>query len=430
MSTSQLFLQPDEIEGFIQDTVADDTLTVVGYEGRELGLCPYVTFYVFHDKAGAPAVADAAIQIYEELSTLADEPWSAMMNPIHTSWGNVNDADMPKDLRAFVQGRLIRGGRPFMFGASDAEGSAESARWAYYTAVDKDGLMEHSVVKLTFRYKWYQQNRARWHAFMERCVTLLQPEQCYSGFEIGNGGFNILGSYEGDVLERICADHFYGMDIDHPESMCFHSYRHRGEFLNPTNLGAGLRPPTWCFLLSPIWRHQLGLSEAEVRERLKDPRVSITAVPSPVGPHNPQGEDLLWIRLGELSLYPVDEGLPDLLVTANALIRPIRCDHLRLHSLDPWDDDPNPRFDYQSSLDWVRRFDEDSQWPTPAARHPTPPQPVYRGRCEAGQPCPKAGFWSTPARAGSRQRFVAGQPMPEVGGDYGATIWQWDDMQG
>jgi len=73
----------------------------------------------------------------------------------------------------------------------------------------------------------------------------------------------------------------------------------------------------------------------------------------------------------------VDEGLPDLLVKANALIRPIRCDQLRLHSLEPWDDDPNPRFDYQSSLDWVRRFDEDSQWPT----HPRPrgQPPALRG---------------------------------------------------
>ena len=32
-------------------------------------------------------------------------------------------------------------------------------------------------------------------------------------------------------LERICAEHFYGMDIDHPGKMCFHSYRHHGEFL-------------------------------------------------------------------------------------------------------------------------------------------------------------------------------------------------------
>lgn len=49
-----------------------------------------------------------------------------------------------------------------------------------------------------------------------------------------------------------------------------------------------------------------------------------------------------------------------------------------------------------------------------------------RLRCVAGQPCPRAGFWFTPARAGSRRQFAIGDVMPEVGGDYGATIWQWD----
>jgi hypothetical protein len=50
-------------------------------------------------------------------------------------------------------------------------------------------------------------------------------------------------------------------------------------------------------------------------------------------------------------------------------------------------------------------------------------------RCEAGQPCPRAGYWFTPARLASRQRFEQGQVMPEVGSPYGATIWQWDSMQ-
>jgi hypothetical protein len=59
---------------------------------------------------------------------------------------------------------------------------------------------------------------------------------------------------------------------------------------------------------------------------------------------------------------------------------------------------------------------------------PTGTQPI-RLRCEANQPCPKAGFWFTPARANSRSLFEQGQTMPEVGGDYGATDWQWDEQQ-
>ncbi|GAA5177791.1 hypothetical protein GCM10025771_15610 [Niveibacterium umoris] len=51
-------------------------------------------------------------------------------------------------------------------------------------------------------------------------------------------------------------------------------------------------------------------------------------------------------------------------------------------------------------------------------------------RCVAGKPCPHAGWWSTPAKANSRRQFAAGEVMPDLGGDYGATIWQWDLNQG
>lgn len=50
-------------------------------------------------------------------------------------------------------------------------------------------------------------------------------------------------------------------------------------------------------------------------------------------------------------------------------------------------------------------------------------------RVEAGNPCPRSGYWFTPAKTDSRRRFEAGEVMPAVGGDYGATIWQWDQRQ-
>ncbi len=50
-------------------------------------------------------------------------------------------------------------------------------------------------------------------------------------------------------------------------------------------------------------------------------------------------------------------------------------------------------------------------------------------RCEAGQHCPKAGYWMTPAKAGSRRHFQQGDVMPAVASDYGSTIWQWDNDQ-
>ena len=50
-------------------------------------------------------------------------------------------------------------------------------------------------------------------------------------------------------------------------------------------------------------------------------------------------------------------------------------------------------------------------------------------RVMGGQACPRTGHWFTPARLDSRKHFTQGETMPRVGGDYGATIWQWDEKQ-
>jgi hypothetical protein len=45
-----------------------------------------------------------------------------------------------------------------------------------------------------------------------------------------------------------------------------------------------------------------------------------------------------------------------------------------------------------------------------------------RLRCEAGQPCPVTGEWSTPAVTGSRH-FKQGETLPDLESDDGQTIW-------
>ena len=254
------------------------------------------------------------------------------------------------------------------------------------------------------------------------------------GYEVGNGGLSVMGAYEANVLERICADHFYGMDIDHPSGMGFQYHGNKEGYINPTRLGAGLRPPTWCFMLSPLWQRKLGKSESEVRAALADPRIRITAIPYATNAHNPLGASGLWIELGELALYPVEEGVPELLRKANALIRPIRCDELNLNSLDPWDDDPNPRFDYESSQRWVGRFDDASNWPSAAVRQQTPnagqalaepPPSKYTGTMAyAGDPCPQTGRWQAPRLNNRIEQVEKGQPMPgQKSTQTGTVIW-------
>ncbi|WP_440030416.1 hypothetical protein [Chromobacterium amazonense] len=57
-------------------------------------------------------------------------------------------------------------------------------------------------------------------------------------------------------------------------------------------------------------------------------------------------------------------------------------------------------------------------------------KPISRGRTEAKQPCPRAGYWWTLAREDSRRRFSQGEVMPDFADSrYGATIWYWDEDQ-
>ena len=432
MSTAELFLSPEEIEKFVRESkIAPQWF--YGYKDRELGICPYVTFYVYHQPEDYMAVADKFITVWERFGELVDEPIKKVFKSRTQVWLNAGDKRFPTDLRAEAVHHQ-KEFETFYLMATDMESPDASPLWSYSARVCHVPQMGYSTLKLIFCYDWYEDgNQARWREFVVDCTTSLRPEQAYMGYEVGNGGLSVMGAYESDVLERICADYFYGLDVDHPSNMGFHANDDEDGYINPARLGSGLRPPTWCFMLSPIWQRKLGKSEHQIRAELTDPRIKITAVPYPRDKFNPDGANGLWIELGDLDLYPVEDGVPDVLVKANRLLRPIRCDQLNLNTLDPWDGDPNPRFGYESSLRWMRRFDDDSDWPSAEQRAKLAPASDEQKRpasVPGGQPCPQAGWWFTPAKTSSRQQFNAGEVMPIIeGSDYGSTFWQWDADQ-
>lgn len=69
--------------------------------------------------------------------------------------------------------------------------------------------------------------------------------------------------------------------------------------------------------------------------------------------------------------------------------------------------------------------DEERFYPTPSESLVPPSAQVPQSlRCEAGEACPREGWWFTPAGE-SRVHFKQGEVMPDVKSDYGQTIWQW-----
>lgn len=72
--------------------------------------------------------------------------------------------------------------------------------------------------------------------------------------------------------------------------------------------------------------------------------------------------------------------------------------------------------------DWARAHD------VVEGLKPSANAQAVRVRCEGGQSCPQAGFWSTPAQTNSRRKFSSGELMPVIkGSTWGATIWYWDE---
>ena len=54
-----------------------------------------------------------------------------------------------------------------------------------------------------------------------------------------------------------------------------------------------------------------------------------------------------------------------------------------------------------------------------------------QGRCPAGQPCSKSGYWFTLAKADSRSYFRQGETMPDYpNNNWGEVIWQFEGKKG
>ena len=80
----------------------------------------------------------------------------------------------------------------------------------------------------------------------------------------------------------------------------------------------------------------------------------------------------------------------------------------------------------KDQVDWARTHGSLDKIKAPAGHAEGSAE---RLRCEAGRPCPREGWWSTPAKTDSRQHFKQGDLMPDMKSDYGQTIWQWDANQ-
>lgn len=420
MSTSEIFIDDNEIFELIRD-IPHDTSIIYGQEDEEFGVSPYISFYVFHKNDEIEDIAHKIIDIYEEFeNNVIDKNFKRR----YRDTGTWKDATKWQPTRQQLINEMYESYKKYSvyyIAATTSVAPTQSARWAFCAQISDRNTSRYTTVKMNFDDTWYRKNKELWYNFVQKCQLKLKPFQAYSGYEIGNTtDFNVV-SPEFETVERIFSDYFYGLDIDHPNMG--HSHNDPDDFIYLPSLAAGIRTPTWCFLLSAYWMEKLGLTEQQIRAKLNDSRITISRIPSA----DKNLPDSLWIQLGELSLYPVEQGVPPLLVMANELIKPIRCNHLKLTTTDAWDDDPNPRFDIESSPQWLARFDSDSTWPEgKRVNLPDNPLPQTRLTVKAGERCPQSGCWISVSEENSRRYFNQGDIFPYINPDNDELYWQFD----
>ncbi|WJV25558.1 MULTISPECIES: type VI immunity family protein [Pseudomonas] len=396
----------DEIVGMVADL--KEWPSVGHYNADyELAVMPFTSFYFSADPERHVETGLTMIDVHEEFERLLGAPFKIQTHP---------DSERPHPYASKRLGNLrdwarkIPPNKSFAFEFTDEtnhRSSPTNAGYYWRNAERGFGGPTYSSILLYYRWQWWLDNRDAWRRFVLDTITRLRPEQVYSGFAMANP-LEFGTRAEVTVWDRALTPHFYGLDTDYPFSMKNH-------------LPLGLRPPTWGFLLSDIWREKLSLDRDAVRAVLADSRIRI--------------DDLncgQWIELGpKPELYPVENGVPELPVILNRLLLPLRNSKLPLLGFGEWDGDPNVRFNRLDSERWLARFDDDSDWPSPAARGLPPDAPRQEPpptHASGGEACPRTGWWVTAARHGLRQRFEHGESLPVVENDNtrGVTLWQWD----
>jgi len=409
MSLTTRFLSEQDIDELATE-LKEWPNTARGNDAFELGVTPFVTFYFLYNTKRYVETSLLMVDIHEEFERLVGKPYKTATHPDSERPHPYGSKRIP-DLREYAKNADADGHFAFSFNDETNHKSSpatSNSSWripAYQNDRESRRDRTYSSIQLYYRWSWWKDNKVAWRAFVHQTIQKLQPEQVYSGFAMANP-LEFGTRSEVAVWERALTPRFYGLDIDSPYGM------HR-------ELLWGVRPPTWAFLLSDIWREQLSLTREAVKVALTHPRITTTELDAG-----------LWIELGsEPELYPVESGVPELPSLLNKLLRPVRHDAMGLLDFGEWDGDPNERFTNTDAVRWMRRFDEDSDWPSLEQRLRAPIDSASQSltSISGGQPCPQAGWWLTPAKAGSRSYFKVGEVMPIIrGSSYGSTFWQWD----
>jgi hypothetical protein len=261
-----------------------------------------------------------------------------------------------------------------------------------------DATLSYLKLQLPWRLLEEPSGERRFLKWVRHLCDELEIEHGYAGLACNVPfDFGLYQPYEFQITQR-----YSGLMVD------------SSAFMDLAALEDGIKGVHWLTLLGPRYVEKLGGKDT-LKQRLAWPGVEVEETKT----------GRLAIRAGVLPALggPVSErtGHPPEYVAVNRVLKEIRVPEPdQLHTCM----DDAQGYTKKNSLAWYARFD---QAELPGAAQPEEKEPAVFLACEAGRPCPRSGYWWTPARPKSRRRFDQGEILPEVESvTHGTIIWHWE----
>jgi hypothetical protein len=262
-----------------------------------------------------------------------------------------------------------------------------------------DATLSYLKLQLPWQLLGEESGERRFLDWVRHLCDELEIEHGYAGLACNlPHDFDAYQPYEFQITQR-----YSGLMVDSSAFMDLRALKH------------GIKGVHWLTLLGPRYVEMLGGVNA-LKQRLAWPGVETEETTA--------GRLIICAGLLPALGGPVSErtGHPPEYVAVNRVLKAIRVPEPdQLHTCM----DDARGYTKKNSRAWYARFDQ-AELPGAAQAEESGASPVFLA-CEAGHPCPRSGYWRTPARPRSRCRFEQGEILPEVESvTHGTIIWHWE----
>jgi hypothetical protein len=359
---------------------------------------------VYFRHGGKPAMGKRVLRCFDRFVTEFGEHLKGQFHDLSGRRFSSLRADSIAKAQNRLKKEFVDQGLGFSWDVQSEKTGETAAEYSIGTLTKHADMVDPTLSFLKLQLPWQllreKRGEAQIFGWVRHLCDELEIEHGYAGLACNVPfDFDAYQPYEFQVTQR-----YSGLMVD------------SSAFLDLASLEDGIKGVHWLTLLGPRYVEKLGGAEV-LKRRLEWPGVELEEMAT----------GRLIIRAGVLPALggPVAErtGHPPEYVAVNRVLKGIRVPEPdQLHTAM----DDAEGYTKKNTRAWYARFDHAELPDAPEETEAPRSSPV----CAAGRPCPRSGYWWTPARPKSRRKFARGEILPEVESvTHGTTIWHWDENQ-